>query len=66
MNVAYKGGFLKSLQKLKDARLKKAILSAIDNVERAGIISEVRNLKKLTGYDSHFRIRIGNYRIGLK
>ena len=53
MKVAYRGNFLKSLHKLKDVRLKKAILSAIDNVEQADSISEIRNLKKLTGYESH-------------
>lgn len=46
MNVAHKSEFLKSIHKLKDARLKKAIVNAINNVEESGSISEIRNLKK--------------------
>ncbi len=29
-------------------------------------LSEIHNLKKLTGYQLYYRIKIGDYRIGLK
>ena len=66
MIVEFKKSFLSEIKKLKDKRLKGSIASCIIQVETAGNISEIKNLKKLTGHDLHYRIRIGDYRIGLK
>ena len=66
MNVQFKKSFLKDLDKLKDQRLKDAVHKSIVNVELADNLSQVKNLKKLTGFESHYRIRVGDYRIGLK
>ena len=66
MKIAYKNSFLKSLQKLKEADIKEAIFEAIVNAEQAEVLMEIRNIKKLKGYTSYFRIRVGNYRIGMK
>jgi mRNA interferase RelE/StbE len=46
--------------------LKDAIYECIVEVEKADRISQVKNLKKLSGFDSYYRIRIADYRIGLK
>ena len=40
----------------------KAIIEA---VETASTLEDITNLKKLKGVDGYFRIRLGNYRIGL-
>jgi mRNA interferase RelE/StbE len=66
MIVHFKKAFLKDLKRLNDRRLKEAIHGCILNVEEAESLGQVKNLKKLSGFESHFRIRIGNYRIGLK
>jgi mRNA-degrading endonuclease RelE of RelBE toxin-antitoxin system len=31
-----------------------------------GVKYKIKNLKKLTGYDTYYRIRIGDYRLGIK
>ena len=66
MNVHFKKLFLKELDKIRDKRLKDAVYASILNVEHAQNLSQVKNLKKLTGFESHYRIRVGDYRIGLK
>lgn len=66
MRVAFKNSFLKVLQKLKDEDVKNAIYEAILDAEQSVSLAEIRNIKKLKGYTSYFRIRIGNHRIGLK
>ena len=38
----------------------------IENVAAVNSISEIKNVKKLTGFTNYYRIRIGNYRIGIK
>jgi mRNA interferase RelE/StbE len=66
MKVEFKKSFLKELKKLKNKSLKSDIADCILQVESAQNLSQVKNLKKLTGYDVYYRIRVGNYRIGLK
>jgi mRNA interferase RelE/StbE len=66
MKVEFKKSFLKELQKLRDKSLKNDIYEAITQVESAQNIGHIKNLKKLSGYDIYFRIRISNYRIGIK
>ena len=66
MKVEFKKSFLKELRKIKDKKLKNSVSEAIVQAESAATIAQIKNLKKLTGYDFHYRIRIGDYRIGLK
>jgi mRNA interferase RelE/StbE len=66
MNVAFSKHFLKQLDKVNDPVLLKRIKTAILKAESAQSIQELSNIKKMSGYDDHFRIRIGDYRIGLK
>jgi mRNA interferase RelE/StbE len=66
MKVEFKKSFLKEVKKLKNKTLQSAVLDCIIKVESAQNLSQVKNLKKLTGYDIYYRIRIGEYRIGLK
>jgi mRNA interferase RelE/StbE len=66
MTVEFKKSFLKDLNKLKDRRLEDAIHASIVDVENTKSLSQIKNLKKLSGYEHHYRIRLGDYRIGLK
>ncbi|MFN4145440.1 MAG: type II toxin-antitoxin system RelE family toxin [Runella sp.] len=65
MKVEFKASFLKDLQSVKDHSLKESIRKAIISVEKADNIQQIPKIKKLTGYSSYYRIRIGDYRIGL-
>lgn len=66
MRIEFKKSFLKELKKLKNKSLKNSIAECIIQVESAVTISQIKNLKKLSGYDLYYRIRVGDYRIGLK
>jgi mRNA interferase RelE/StbE len=66
MKTAFKESFLKAIKKIEDNLLKVEIKNAIINVESAENIRQINNLKKLKGYKQFYRIRIGNYRIGIK
>ncbi len=57
--------FEKDTDKIKDKRLRKLIADCIDEVQLAKNINDITQLKKLHGYNSHYRIRIKDYRIGL-
>ena len=66
MKIEFKKSFLKELQKLKNKTLKDSIADCIVQVESAKNVTQIKNLKKLSGYNVYYRIRIGDYRIGIK
>ncbi len=66
MKTAFKASFLKAIRKIENNQLKTDIANAILNVESAESLKQISQLKKLKGYKHYYRIRIGNYRIGIK
>ena len=66
MKVEFRESFLKDLQNIKNAKLLAKVRQAIENVEDSDAPHQIRNFKKLKGSELHFRIRIGEYRVGLK
>lgn len=65
MNVILSDEFIKSFEKLNNPSLQKKLNQLIDKVEAAAIISDISGLKKLVGFTVHYRIRMGDYRIGV-
>ncbi len=65
MKIEFRKSFEKDLRKLREQPLLAKIKAAIEAVEQAETLELVLNLKKLKGEDNYFRIRIGDYRIGL-
>jgi len=66
MILRFEESFEKDLLKLKDKKVKKKLTQVIQNLKRAEKLDEISNLKKLEGYKYFYRIRLGNYRIGLE
>jgi len=66
MKTAFKASFLKAIKKINSDQLKTDIANAVLNVESAENIRQINQLKKLKGYKQYYRIRIGDYRIGIK
>jgi mRNA interferase RelE/StbE len=66
MKTEFKASFLKSVKKIKSATLKDEIAAAILQVEEAKDTGGIASIKKLKGYKDFYRIRLGDYRIGLK
>jgi mRNA interferase RelE/StbE len=66
MIVEFDVSFEKSIFKLKDRLVAKKVLQLIENFEHARTISEIPNIKKLKGFAAYYRVRVGDYRIGLE
>jgi mRNA interferase RelE/StbE len=66
VKVVFLGSFLKDIKKLRDAKIRRAVELAIVDVEQADTIDAVRSIKRLSGYQNYFRIRLGQWRIGVK
>jgi mRNA interferase RelE/StbE len=65
MNVLFEKSFGRDLKKVKDKQLLRQIQEVISQVETVSSLSDVSGLKKLQGYDTYYRIRVGDYRIGI-
>jgi len=65
LNVQFRSSFLKDVKVLTDKPLKDRIKDAIAQVENARTLQDIGNLKKLRGGKNYYRIRIGQYRIGI-
>lgn len=66
MNVVINKRFEKDLLKVKDQALRNKVLEVIEHIEAAKAISSIQNLKKLKGWKTYYRIRVGDYRLGLE
>jgi len=65
MRYEFERNFAKDFYKLKDRKLAQEILITIQNVASASSPDEIRNIKKLKGHNTAYRIRSGDYRIGV-
>ena len=65
MNASFRSSFARDLSRITDKSLLKRVKEAIEAVERAKSISDLPNHKKLKSNKNYYRLRIGEYRIGL-
>ena len=65
MEVLFEKNFLKSIERLGNKELQYNIIEIIDLVEKAKFVSEIKNVKKLKGYKTFYRIKLKDYRIGI-
>lgn len=66
MVVEFDKSFIKSIDRLKSPDIFSRIEKIILDFEAARSLSEIQNIKKLTGFSGYFRIKMGNYRIGFE
>jgi mRNA interferase RelE/StbE len=65
MKTVFTNKFLQQVSSVRFKTIRKKVEKVILEVEKAETLSEIKNLKKLKGETKYFRIRIGDYRIGL-
>jgi mRNA interferase RelE/StbE len=65
MIVLIDKSFEKDTNKITEKHIRKKIAICILNVKEANNLKEIGNLEKLKGFNIEYRIKIGDYRIGL-
>ena len=66
MNVEYAKSFLKDVKRLKDRKIAQRLEVSLILLESAGDLHEVPGVKSMSGASGYYRIRIGQYRLGVK
>jgi len=65
MVVKIDKSFQKDIRKLNNPTLNQKIATLIEQIKKVTSIAEIEHLKKLRTSKNCFRIRVGEYRIGL-
>jgi len=66
MKIKIDKSFEKDSDKIKDKTVLIKVSEIIKSIERLSDYSQIKNLKKLKSSKNYFRIRVGDYRIGIK
>lgn len=67
MNILYAKRFSKDLDAIRnESKIKKRLLDLIGQIKRVDVLSDISGVKKIEGYPGYFRIRVGDYRLGIK
>jgi mRNA interferase RelE/StbE len=65
VKAQFKSSFAKDIRGIKNKEILARIKETIEQIEKAESLHDIRNLKKLKGGSNYYRIRVGEYRIGL-
>ena len=67
MKIEYRKLFLKNLKKLKKESVYQKIFEVtFTKLPQANSLKDIPNIKAMKGYPNRYRIRVGNYRIGIE
>ncbi len=66
MNIVFDQSFYKSLDKLRNAGTKERVAALIGQIEAAENLSQIPGLRKMEGFKTFYRIRLGDYRVGVE
>lgn len=66
MKTAFTISFLRDVRKLPDDAVREQVRDAILLLETVPDLRSVPHLKKLSGSGSYYRIRLGDYRVGIR
>lgn len=64
MEVVFLAKFNKDLDKISDSRIKTKVIELIEEIEISEKLTDLVNVKKLSGFKTAYRIKLGVYRIG--
>ena len=67
MQLLYAKRFSKDIDAIQnDSEVKKNLLETIEQLKYSDSLMEINGVKKMEGYPKYYRIKIGEYRLGIK
>ena len=65
MRTRFRKSFERDLRKVRDRQLLTRVAAAIREIEGAESLSDLRSVQPLAGSAGFYRVRIGEYRLGM-
>ena len=65
MNIAVNRSFQTDVRRVKDSESLARLQDLMSQARRARDVRELRQIKKIKGEDNFYRIRVGDFRVGL-
>ena len=67
MKIIYAKTLAKDLEAVpRNSSVKKRLIRLIEKLKEIEGLDQLSKVKKIEGYDTYYRLRIGDYRLGLK
>lgn len=66
MNVLFERSFEKDLKRIRDKKIRSKVKAVIELVKNADNHQQIHDLKQLRNHKTYYRIRMGNYRLGIE
>ena len=66
MRLKFEASFLRDVKNIPEKFIREKVEAVIEEVEKAGDLSSIKNIKKLKGGKIYYRIRLGEFRIGFR
>ena len=67
MDISYGKRFSKDLDSVhNEKRIREKLIRLIDTIKKIDSLKQIADVKKIEGYSDYFRIKLGDYRLGLK
>jgi len=58
--------FDRDVDRIKDKKLLRRLRTFLSMIDNADTIHGIPHIKKIEGYESYYRIKIGDYRLGME
>jgi len=65
VKVGFRQSFAKDLTGVKEKKLLRRVQAFVETIENAESLDQINGLKKLKGGGNYYRLRIGDFRVGL-
>ena len=65
MKVEFRSSFARDLKRIRDQSVKRRIKATMEQIEEVDTLRKVSGVRKLSISGNYYRIRIGDYRLGL-
>lgn len=65
MEIRYRTSFGRDIRRERNSDLRRRVERTVEQVARAPSVASVPGLAGMQGYPNHYRIRIGDYRLGV-
>ena len=65
MKLVFRQSFVKDLKKIRMIALRQQLQAVLEQIEQSNSLHDIPNVKHLTNEGPYYRIRIGDYRLGL-